>query len=613
MSINFQKIIVAAAICSLGAFGLAGCGGGGSNDSQTRKGQVRLNISWTDKRAASLSTRYIPVYASSLFFELYPKDNPNQRYTLTANRPPDKPSTQQVTFNELLPSGTYELAGAARALADAQGATVASGAVEINVQPGINAVALTLNSTVKSLLVLGQPLAVGVGQNATLQSGAFDPDGAGLLLPDGALTWSVVSGSQFGSISPGGKLAATAAGTMRVRVAEPVTGVKAEADVVISLQSSTSGLANSGYPKAGADAGNTGQVQGSGAVGQIAWTFDLGGRGVNTPVLGNNNLLFAYQQNGVIFALDATTGAKKWQATLPNMGKAAFGSSLIAGDDNTIYVGYDMGVQAYDAATGLPKWNNSDFQVTGGINLASGKIYAPSLYRGVGVIDARTGTTLTNYPGLTYSNDVVIGSGFAYFTTENPSNNGGIEFHAVNLATGTLAWKKTGGISGGVPAVGADGTVYLGLADGTMNAFDGQSGATKASAQAGLGVGFTNPIIASDSTVYFRRRDANFKVQTVHYDAGLTQQLGSSPILVKQLSLGPDATLYGSGFDIDNRDQTSVYALNSQDGTVKWKTPLTAGVLAAPPGDGIVQGYVAVSKTGMVYVVAIDQRLYAIK
>ena len=548
-----------------------------------------------------------------MFFELHAKDNPNLRYTLTANRPPDKPAAQQVTFRELLPTGTYELAGAARALVDAQGATVASGAVEINVQPGINAIPLTLNSTVKTLLVLGQPLAVGVGQNTTLQSGAYDPDGAGLLLPDGALTWSVVSGSQFGSISPGGKLAATAPGTIRVRVSEPVTGVKAEADVVISLQSSTSGLANSGYPKAGADAGNTGQVQGSGAVGQIAWTFDLGGRGVNTPVLGNNNLLFAFQQNGVIFALDATTGVKKWQATLPNMGKAAFGSSLIAGDDNTIYVGYDMGVQAYDAGTGLPKWNNSDFQVTGGINLASGKIYAPSLNRGVGVIDARTGTTLTDYPGLTYSYDVVIGSGFAYFTTENPSNNGGVEFHAINLATGTLAWKKTGGISGGVPAVGADGTVYLGLADGTMNAFDGQSGATKASIQAGVGVGFTNPIIASDRTVYFRRRDANFKVQTVHYDAGLTQQLGSSPILVKQLSLGTDATLYGSGFDIDNRDQTAVYALNSQDGAVKWKTPLTAGVLAAPPGDGIVQGYVAVSKTGMVYVVAIDQRLYAIK
>ena len=613
MSINFQKIIVAVAISSFVAFALAGCGGGGSNDPQTRKGQVRLNITWSDQRAASLSTRYIPVYASSLFFELYPKDNPNQRYTLTANRPADKPSTQQVAFNELLPTGTYQLAGAARALADAQGATVASGALEINVQPGTNAVSLTLNSTVKTLLILGQPLAVGVGQSATLQSGAFDPDGAGLLLPDGALTWSVVSGSQFGSISPGGKLAATAAGTIRVRVAEPVTGVKAEADVVISLQSSTSGLASSGYPKAGADAGNTGQVQGSGATGQIAWTFDLGGRGVNTPVLGNNNLIFAYQQNGVIFALDATTGVKKWQATLPNMGHSAFGSSLIAGDDNTIYVGYDGGVQAYDAGTGLPKWNNSDFQVTGGINLASGKIYAPSLYRGVAVIDARTGATLTEYPGLTYSNDVVIGGGFAYFVTENAGNNGAIELHAVNLATGALAWKKSGANSGGVPAVGADGSLYLGLADGTMNAFDGQSGATKASIQAGIGVGYTNPIIASDTTIYFERRDANFKVQTVHYNSGLTQQIGSSPILLKQLSLSPDATLYGAGINIDNQDQTAVYALNSRDGTVKWKIPLIAGVPVAAPGYGTVPGYAAVSKTGMVYVVSIDQRLYAIK
>ena len=121
------------------------------------------------------------MYAASLFFELHAKDNPNLRYTLTANRPSDKPAAQQATFRELLPTGTYKLSGAARALVDAQGAAVASGAVEINVQPGINAVPFTLNSTVKTLPVLGQLLAVEVGQNVMLQSGAFDPDGVGLL------------------------------------------------------------------------------------------------------------------------------------------------------------------------------------------------------------------------------------------------------------------------------------------------------------------------------------------------------------------------------------------------------------------------------------------------
>lgn len=621
-----SKISIAAVLAALAAslsLALAGCGGNGSGSAggpTTRKGQVQLHIVWPAKPASG--GKYIPAYAASLFFELSPVGNPDQIYTLTVNRPSNSAATQDVMFNQLLAAGNYQLAGAARALADAQGATVASGAVPVNVQPGLNPVALTLSSTVKTLQILGQPITVGVGQAPTLQSGAFDPDGNGLLLPDGALKWSVVSGAQFGAITAGGKLTAVAAGVVKVQVAEPVTGVKAVADVTITQQQSTTGLAKSGYPIAGADTGSTGRVAGMGAKGQVAWSFDLKHRGINTPVLGNNNMLFALQQKGIVYGLDATTGVKKWQMTLPNVLGDLSGGSLAVGDDNTLYVGYTYGLQAYDSGTGLPKWNNADFSATGSINLAAGKIYVPSMNQGVGVIDARTGKTVTTYPGLSDSYDVVIANGIAYYITETVGGSTrGADLMAINTATGATAWSKHisiaqfGGYIGGLPVVGTDGTVYVALGDGKLTAFNGLNGSVKGTVDAPMSSTNAKPNIAADGSVYFPQFGTNNVLKTVHYNAALTMKLGSSDTTVKQMSVGPDSTVYGGGFDPQstNVNQSAVFAFNGLTGTLKWKVGLNAGVEAATSGFGTVSGYPAVAKNGWIYVVSIDQRLYAIK
>ena len=597
-----------------------GCGGGKSSagDAGTRTGQVQLHILWPAQIKTG-SSRYIPAYAASLFFELSPKGQPSKIYTLIVNRPANTPATQDVTFTQLLSSGTYELAGAARALPDAQGATVASGAVEVNVHSGMNPVSLTLNSTVKTLQVLGQPLSAGVGQSVTLQSGAFDPDGNGLLLPDGALTWSIVSGSQFGTITAGGKFTGTAAGTLKVRVSEPVTKVFADATITVTSQGSTAGLAKSGYPKAGVDVGNTSLVTGSGATGQIAWNFDLGTRGVNTPVLGNNNLLFALNQKGVVFALNALTGAKVWQATLPNLLGELPTGSLVVSDDNTLYVGYSFGIQAYDAGTGLPKWTNVDYRVNANMTLSQGKLYVPTNQQGIAVIDIRTGTSLTTYAGLEYTYDPVIANGLIYYVTEAFSGSPrSAVLNAVNLTTGAVAWSNPlpdpSGYNGQYPVASSDGSLYFSSGDGNLYLLDGLTGKVKKMLPASLLAGFPEPAIGSDGSITFLYLDpTNFSTRkTARYNAALTQKIWSADPVFRQYTVGTDGTVYGAG-DVAGLDQTALYALNGVDGTVKWKVPLTRGVSAAPPGFGQVPGYAAVGPTGMVYVVSIDQQVYAIK
>ena len=597
-----------------------GCGGGKSSagDAGTRTGQVQLHILWPAQIKTG-SSRYIPAYAASLFFELSPKGQPSKIYTLIVNRPANTPAAQDVTFTQLLSSGTYELAGAARALPDAQGATVASGAVEVNVHSGMNPVSLTLNSTVKTLQVLGQPLSAGVGQSVTLQSGAFDPDGNGLLLPDGALTWSIVSGSQFGTITAGGKFTGTAAGTLKVRVSEPVTKVFADATITVTSQGSTAGLAKSGYPKAGVDVGNTSLVTGSGATGQIAWNFDLGTRGVNTPVLGNNNLLFALNQKGVVFALNALTGAKVWQATLPNLLGELPTGSLVVSDDNTLYVGYSFGIQAYDAGTGLPKWTNVDYRVNANMTLSQGKLYVPTNQQGIAVIDIRTGTSLTTYAGLEYTYDPVIANGLIYYVTEAFSGSPrSAVLNAVNLTTGAVAWSNPlpdpSGYNGQYPVASSDGSLYFSSGDGNLYLLDGLTGKVKKMLPASLLAGFPEPAIGSDGSITFLYLDpTNFSTRkTARYNAALTQKIWIADPVFRQYTVGTDGTVYGAG-DVAGLDQTALYALNGVDGTVKWKVPLTRGVSAAPPGFGQVPGYAAVGPTGMVYVVSIDQQVYAIK
>ena len=212
---------------------LSGCGSGSGTGEHSNLGRVQLRISWPDKNATkSAKTRYIPPYAQSLFFELYLKTDPTKRYKLTANRPSDKPSTQTVSFTQLLNEGTYVLAGAARVLADGGGATVASAAKEVVVVAGTNGVDLTLATTIKTISILGQPITVQVGPDVTMLSGAVDPDGRTLLLPNGALQWSVVSGSAFGTITSAGVLSPKAVGTVRIKLLEPGANISDRKSVV---------------------------------------------------------------------------------------------------------------------------------------------------------------------------------------------------------------------------------------------------------------------------------------------------------------------------------------------------------------------------------------------
>ncbi len=231
---------------------LCGCGGNGSNQSVVNAmggntsapasntvakstGRLAFRIQWPAQ--SKKASRYLPIYAQSLYIEVYPKGNAAQRYTAVANRPTDGETSQTITIESLLPVGTYAIACAARADVGGQGATVAIATTKSQLNAGQTAtVDLTLNSTLKSLTLLNQPFIVKMGTTLQLQANAVDPDGAIVLLPASALQFSVVSGQAAGVVSDAGLFTGQQNGAARIRVTEPNANIAAEADAYVADQ-----------------------------------------------------------------------------------------------------------------------------------------------------------------------------------------------------------------------------------------------------------------------------------------------------------------------------------------------------------------------------------------
>lgn len=183
--------------------------------------------------------------------------------------------------------------------------------------------------------------------------------------------------------------------------------------------------------------------------------------------------------------------------------------------------------------------------------------------------------------------------------------------YAVSPADGTLRWKsELGGqvVSNfGGPAVGSDGTVYVGSLR-ALYAVEGRSGRTKWRVPLD-DVIFCPPTIGDDGTIYVGG-------QVEHYDKGTLYAIEPKTGKVKWRhrmrsvysppAVGGNGTLYVTGFT------GTVAALNVSDGKVKWERD-TGRYIQGPPaigGDGTV--YLASGQVSEVGNEVWDGRLLAL-
>ncbi len=151
-----------------------------------------------------------------------------------------------------------------------------------------------------------------------------------------------------------------------------------------------------------------------------------------TPAAAEGMVYFG-SYSGKVYALDARTGAKKWEYPT---GGAVIGSPVIAGD-TLIVTSSDGKLYALDARSGGAKWAEPF--------ATQGKIWA----------------------------DPVVANGKVYF------GNFAHQFFAVDLKSGKLIWEREfKGAIASTPLV-AEGTVYIGSFEGKLYALDAETGQPK--------------------------------------------------------------------------------------------------------------------------------------
>ncbi|GAC1347784.1 MAG: hypothetical protein NVSMB27_13960 [Ktedonobacteraceae bacterium] len=207
------------------------------------------------------------------------------------------------------------------------------------------------------------------------------------------------------------------------------------------------------------------------------WVYATGGAIFSSPAVVGG-VVYTGSNDGNLYALDATSGAKKW-AYQTEGGYVDSSPAVVGG---LVYVGSDDGnVYALDAASGAKKWAyQTGDHIFSSPAVVGGVVYVGSYNHNVYALDAASGAKKWVYQtgGIIVSSPAVVG-GVVYVG----SYDGNV--YALDAASGAKKWVYvTGGAIFSSPAV-AGGVVYVGSRDGNVYALDAASGAKKWAYQTG--------------------------------------------------------------------------------------------------------------------------------
>jgi len=184
-------------------------------------------------------------------------------------------------------------------------------------------------------------------------------------------------------------------------------------------------------------------------------------------------------------------------------------------------------------------------------------------------------------PAIGTDGTIYVGSDHAKFYALNPD--------------GSLKWSYTTGSVKSSPAVGADGTIYISSDDNKLYAIN-PDGSLKWSYTTGSDVYWyihSSPAIGTDGTIYVGSRDG--KLYALNLDGSLKWNYTTGAEIYSSPAIGTDGTIYIGSLD------HKLYAINP-DGSLKWNYTTGHEIFPSP----------AIGTDGTIYVGSDDEKLYAI-
>jgi outer membrane protein assembly factor BamB len=155
---------------------------------------------------------------------------------------------------------------------------------------------------------------------------------------------------------------------------------------------------------------------------------------------------------------------------------------------------------------------------------------------------------------------------------------------------GTKKWSYTGGPVRSSPAIGSDGTIYFGSVDNKLYALN-SDGTKKWNYTTGGDI-ISSPAIGSDGTIYFGSWDGNLYALNPE---GTKKWNYTTYVIDSSPAIGSDGTIYFGSYD------SNLYALNP-DGTKKWNYTTENEIHSSP----------AIGSDGTIYFGTYDGDFYAL-
>ena len=290
---------------------------------------------------------------------------------------------------------------------------------------------------------------------------------------------------------------------------------------------------------------------------QTLWALQIGSVS-SSPAVGDGDV-FAVGDNGVLFAVNASTGGIVWFGRSGYVGSPAFA-------DGKVFVGSsDNMTCALDASTGALLWSYPTGNIaTSSPIVADGVVYVGSgdghysspdtTTSAVCALNATTGALVWNYTtGSPLVSSPAVADGEVFIGSADDG------IYALNASTGAVIWTSNILIFHSSPAV-AGGVVYVGSADTDVYALNATTGTVIWRQEAGFWVE-SSPVVAG-GVVYVGSLDFNvyaFNATTgaLVWNYKTEQQVESSPAVA-------------SGIVYVGSDDGNIYAFNATNGALIW-------------------------------------------